>query len=876
MVPTLHREDRSDAGAFAPIERHRLVERLAASPDYPVVLLIAPAGYGKSVALRQYLGMLNEPTVRFTLRAEHATLLGFLRGLTEALGENAPHVIRALAGAYERNTASAKRGTDLADWLHAHLESFSGVIAIDDLHLGDGDPEVARFLTALIERTKGRIRWVLASRSTTGLPVGTWLAYRDADLPIDEDDLRFTLDEAREAALGLGLVVLDEELEDLLALTEGWPAAMSFALRTSTRSSDLRNVSAITREMIYRLLAEQVYATLDAGERNLLEVAVALPVMDVNVLELAGFDQALTIIESLREHTAFIQEESPGIYHCHDLFHEFLRHQTALGGKRSQQIAYERAARALEASGDVEHAIAAFVAAALPGDVVRLLDRHGFDLLERARGDVIACALEALDEKTRHENATMLALQGTLQAIAGKFARAESLFRRALARAGNDRDLVATVSLRLASLMGNQGRDMHSVLDAVASDEAHRAVYRAEALSLIAARQAIAGDLSSSATTVTIVEGLLPHVDLDARRARILHHLGIVHRHIGNVQQAFERLTEANELASELHFYGVASRTYAVLSNLALHEEDDVTRQLYYAEFAADAATKAGDAFALQTALLQMLSARMRNGDVDQSIVIERRLAMLQTDGLGKRYIAAFQAVRLAWEGRFAEACGLLSACLKELPFGIDWATSAAQHALFLGLDGHRDGSIRQINDVLSLVPSIKVSGRFDLRSVAICQATCALADLANGRPTSAERILRRLSGDDSITRAVAATVKSMMRALRCNDPAEWAEATDTIERLMALGYCDVARLLVASAEKLRPRFETSECSFTLTASECDVLRLLANGLVPKEIAAETKRSVHTVRAHIANAIGKLGCHGRAEAIKSARQRRLI
>jgi ATP/maltotriose-dependent transcriptional regulator MalT len=430
MVRTLHAEDRSEAGAFAPVERPRLLERLTHVATYPVALLIAPAGYGKSVILRQYLALLRIPNARFTLRPEHASLLGFLRGFAEALRESAPHAITALAGAYERNTASPKRGTDLARWMHAHLESFSGIIAIDDLHLADGDPEVAHFLTSLIEETKERIRWILASRSTTGFPVGTWQAYGDAGLPLDEHDLRFTLDEAREAARGFGLAVRDDELEDLLALTEGWPAAMSFALRTSTRSSELRNVSAMTREMIYRLLAEQVYAALDDDERNLLEVAAALPVIDISVLERAGFDRALTTVEGLRQRTAFIYEETPGIYQCHDLFREFLRHQTALGGKRSQQSVHERAARALESSGDVEHAIASYVAAGSSADVVRLLERHGFDLLERARGDVIARALEALDEKTRRENATLLALQGSLQAMIGKFARAESLFRR--------------------------------------------------------------------------------------------------------------------------------------------------------------------------------------------------------------------------------------------------------------------------------------------------------------------------------------------------------------------------------------------------------------------------------------------------------------
>ncbi len=664
MSRTLASEHGREAVAFAPVERPRVVERLHASAAYPIALLIAPAGYGKSIALREYLKTLREPHVRFALRAEHAELLGFLRGLAEALRESAPHAITALAGAYERNTASPKRGTELARWMHAHLESFSGVIAIDDLHVAEGDPEVAKFLTSLIEHSKGRIRWILASRSTSGLPVATWLAYRDADLPVDEHDLRFTLPEVRAAARRIGSAIRDDELGDLLSLTEGWPAAMSFALRTATRSAELRNVSAVTREMIYRLLAEQVYSGLDADERALLEIAIALPVIDVSVLERAGFDRALPLVERLRERTAFIYEESPGIYQCHDLFRDFLRRQSALRGKRAQQSIHERAARALEDSGDVEHAIAAFAAAALPVDVVRLLERHGLGLLERARGDIVARAIEALDERTRRENAAVLALQGTLQAIGGKFARAESLLRRALTRAGNDRDLVATTSLRLASLVANQGGDVTSLLSAVGDDLLQSAAHRAEALSVIAGQRAVSGDSLTAQSAVARVEPLLLEIDSDAVRAKVLHHMGIAFHHLGMASKAFDVLSQSRELAAELHLYGLASRASAVLSNLAVHEEDDVARQLAYAESGADAATKAGDTFALQTALLQMLSAEMRSGNIARSIEIEQRLGAIQTSDLVRRFVALFRSVRLAWEGRFSEAHQLVSLLL--------------------------------------------------------------------------------------------------------------------------------------------------------------------------------------------------------------------
>jgi DNA-binding CsgD family transcriptional regulator/tetratricopeptide (TPR) repeat protein len=858
-----------------PIERTRLVDRLSAASACPITLLIAPAGYGKSVALRQYLGTLDRRSVCFSLRSEHATLLGFVRGFAEAFGEKAPHAIASLAEAYERNISSPNRGADLAQWMRAHLDSFAGVVGIDDLHVAEADPEVAQFLTSLIELTKGTVRWILASRSTTGLPVGTWLAYRDADPVIDECDLAFTSSEAREAANRLGLVLRDDELADILRLTEGWPAATSFALRTSMHSADLRNVTATTREMSYRLLAEQVYKMLDEDERALLEVAIALPSIDIRVLQAAGFDRALTIIERMRERTAFIYEESPGIYRCHDLFRDFLHHQSALNGKRSLQIANDRAARALEASGDVEHAIASYVAAESSADVLRLLERHGFDLLERARGDVVTRAVEALDEKTRRENASVLALQGALQATLGKFSRAESLFRRALAQAGDDRDLKALTSLRLASVIGNQGRSVSSVLDPISSDGGQSASYRAEALSLAAARQLMSGGSVAVGTVASTIESLLPQVDSEITRARILHHLGIINRHAGNIEEAFGWLVQASELATDLHFYGIASRTFAVLSNLALHERDNVEQQFHYAELAAEAATKAGDAFAIEIALLQMLSAQMRKKDVKGSIAIERRLTALQIDPLAHHYVTLFKALRLAWEERFGEAHRLLSGCWLKMPFPVDRASSGCQYALFLALDGRRDASTEQIRRMLAFIPTVKSLGLFDVRALAISRAFCALAELANGRSASAERILRGARSDDSIARLAVSVAKLIVGAWGADGANESPQVAQEVARLTTLGYGDVAGLLAAASRQIVGR-KAPRANVVLTTSERKVLRQLAGGLAPKEIAEETERSVHTVRVHIANAISKLECHGRSEAIRAARRRGLI
>jgi LuxR family maltose regulon positive regulatory protein len=61
-----------------------------------------------------------------------------------------------------------------------------------------------------------------------------------------------------------------------------------------------------------------------------------------------------------------------------------------------------------------------------------------------------------------------------------------------------------------------------------------------------------------------------------------------------------------------------------------------------------------------------------------------------------------------------------------------------------------------------------------------------------------------------------------------------------------------------------------------LSERELEVLRLLAAGLESPEIARELIISVSTARSHIKNIYGKLGVHGRVQAIERARALGLV
>jgi LuxR family maltose regulon positive regulatory protein len=61
-----------------------------------------------------------------------------------------------------------------------------------------------------------------------------------------------------------------------------------------------------------------------------------------------------------------------------------------------------------------------------------------------------------------------------------------------------------------------------------------------------------------------------------------------------------------------------------------------------------------------------------------------------------------------------------------------------------------------------------------------------------------------------------------------------------------------------------------------LSERELEILRLIADGLLNKEIAQQLIISQATVKRHVANIYGKLGVHHRTEAVARARELNLL
>lgn len=874
MIRRVAADGRIDAGgAFAPILRPRIVERIASAATQRIVLIVAPAGYGKSVALRQYLDTLQDvPYVRYDVRAEHDTLLGFVRGFADALLDAAPGARKTVSGAYEKSRSSKTPGLDLAMWMHAHIKTFTGVIAIDDVHAAENDPEVSRFLVSLIDRTKGRASWIIASRSSMDLPVGSWLAYSEMDLNIDEHDLRFTIEEARETAKAARVGVRDEELSEILSMTEGWPTALSFALRTSTRSVDLRNIAASTREMVYRYLAEQVYHSLEDDERTLLKLISYLHEIDLDVLSAAGYAKPKAVMEALRDRVAFVYPDRPGVYRCQDLFRDFLQHQVELEGVFAAERIRCEAARALETAGHVADALDVYARAKACADVVRILGVSGFDLMEHGHADVVQRALDAVPQDLRATNPVVLGMRGLSEAHAGRYDRAESLLSRAMTRS-EDSALTAALAIRLALISINLGRDVTALLEPLLNAELPLHL-RGEIVSLLAVGYANADHATAAKDAITTAETIAEDMDNPGDRAKVLQRLGVAAMRlvlpIGTVQQF---LTTALALAQDNGMCSLAARAGAVLANMALYYENDATRCAWYAQQAMINAGKAGDRIGMQTALGQLIDVELTCGNADRIRKLGQQFAdVAPCDAARMALVIAPRAVAVAWEGNFGEAHRLLSPVLERITENGDHAFYSAVCVLSLIADGQSERASALMKSVL---PRTAVTTPFPYieKQLGIARALCAAGEALDGRVAGASRVLKRLnSAQLPVVQAVRDAVAALLGAAK--NPALRGEVLDRLQTLDTMGHGGVAKLLREAMAKCH-RTDVL-VSIVLTKAEVAVLQALADGQRPKDIALQTGRSVYTIHAHIQNIFEKLGCSGRNEALTEARNRGLL
>jgi ATP/maltotriose-dependent transcriptional regulator MalT len=346
------------------VPRDLLLERLLAElqEPRPVVLVAAPAGYGKTTLTRQLAERLGARLVWLALDRSFDDPRVFLLHLSAALVEGDVQSSDVAPSA----AASTPQTTDALDPLIADLEYVPGrtLLVLDNLH-AVVDPGVLSVIADLVDHVPPAVAVVLTTREDPALPLARWrVSGRLVD--VRADDLRFdSATTARYLALAAHVELGSEELDLVEGRVAGWPAALALlaaSLRRADRPGFTLDSLARSDRYVVDYVLDEVLAGLPASTRDFVtQTAILEDVCGGLCDAVTGRrDGERTLVDLEREGLFLTATADAGWFRYHPLFAGALG--TVLGdGERA--VVEQRAAEWYRGQGllatAVEHALLA-------------------------------------------------------------------------------------------------------------------------------------------------------------------------------------------------------------------------------------------------------------------------------------------------------------------------------------------------------------------------------------------------------------------------------------------------------------------------------------------------------------------------------------
>jgi LuxR family transcriptional regulator, maltose regulon positive regulatory protein len=857
------------------VSRRGLVGRLAAAGRVAVVS--APAGSGKTVLLRSWIGAAGLAGRAAWVPVEAGerdgqrfwlSVVGALRGTSAGSG-----LVRALTAAPELD------GWAVVERLLKDLARLDERVwlVVDDVH-ELRSAEARRQLELLLMRGPEELRFVLATRQ--GVRLGLHRLRLEGELTeIRGGDLRFSLAEAGELFRAAGVELPDSALGMLYARTEGWAAGLRLAALSLAGHEDpgrfAAEFSGSERTVAEYLVAEVLERQSDRVRRLLLVTSVLDRVNGELADLLTGGSGGERVLQELEEANAFVVslDAARSWFRYHRLFADLLRLELRRAVPGEVSGLHRAAGRWLADRGFAVEAIRHAQAAGDWEMAVRLLAGHWPGLLLDGQAGTAHELLAGFPARIAAADAELAALMAADELARGSLEAAERYLGVAeqgsasvpAGQRGQVRVLLGVVRLSLARQRGD--------LPAVA-EEARRLQIMAEAPD--PAQPGLGEDLRALALInlgitevgAALLEEAEPHLEQGVIQAHrigrpFLEFSGLAYQAILEMTRSFAAAAERGRQAVELaRRHGWTDEPAAGIAYMAL-----------------GAVLAWQGRFGEAEPWIQRAERTVRPEAEPAAALMVHYVRGLVELGRGRdrEALAAFQAAermarRLAAPHLLVPpAQGMLLLTLVRLG-----ETERAGHVLAdLSEQGGESGEIRIATAALRLAQD-------DPRA-----ASAALAPVLDGSapvPRWAwliqafvlEAIARDALGDPG------AAGRALERALDLAEPdgalgafllhpAPGLLERHARHRTAHASLLMEVRSLLAGRTPAAAGTGPQRLLEPLRDSELRVLRYLPSDLTAPEIAAELYVSTNTVKTHMRSLYAKLGTHRRHEAVERAR-----
>lgn len=870
------------------VPRQRLIERLNNSliTDCKLTLISAPAGFGKSTLVCDWLESINIPIAWLTLDERDKDPARFLTYLVAALQNVKPGI-----GLNLQTILQSPQPLQIENILTLLINEISIIednflIVLDDYHAIDS-PQVDQSLDFIIEHQPTKMHLVITTREDPDLPLAR-LRARGQCIELRATDLRFTNSETVEFFNRImKLNLSDQDIDALETRTEGWIAGLQMAAISLQGLQDTESfIQSFTgsHRFVMDYLLEEVLHRQPENIQTFLQKTSILDRMcgtlcDAILQDPSGSSQS--ILEYLERVNLFITplDNERRWYRYHHLFASLLRKR--LG----QSLTPEELARlnilASEWFENNDMTLEAFRHAAAANDIeraIRLMESNKMPLYLRGTVTTILDWLVTLPDSVLNaqpalwwKQAELLVLNGQMTGVEEKLQAAEAALTTLTPSTGG---------------LDNTTRDLLGKIAAIRSNLAV-AQQNAETV-IVHANRAL--------------EYLLP--DNLPFRSSVIRDMGFAYNLLGNRAEAGRSFAEALSISKVS-----GDVVEPLLSTIGLAQVYELENQLYLAdEYYQRILPKISDYSILNAGVVYIGMARIHyqwnNLDtaekyVEQSLQLAQQFSQIPHRLFTSKLLLAH--LKLA-RGDLENSSAILTqteqiARQYNFPYRIPNVISERVMILL------RQGDLAAA-DQLTLQHDIPISR--------------ARVLLAQGNPSAALSLLESFRKQMEAKNWQDERLKTIaLQAVALHLYGKKKKALEHLEEAMALAepngfirlFLDegapmaellstatfqgihrdyVTRLLIAfeseTTEKQpqasipgsRPSLSESPLVEPLSPRELEILRLLAKGLSNQQICQHLYLALDTVKGHNRKIFDKLNVKSRSEAVARARELGLL
>jgi LuxR family transcriptional regulator, maltose regulon positive regulatory protein len=523
------------------VSRPRLFAQLDAGARKKLTLVSAPAGFGKTTLVSEWIG--ERAVAWLSLDARDNDVGRFLTYVVAALQSAAPGVG---AGAVEAlRSAQAPAAEPLLTALVNDVAELAGdlVLVLDDYHVIETEA-VDEAVAFLIEHLPAQMHVLITTREDPDLPLAR-LRVRDHMVEIRAADLRFTTEES--AAFLNEVMDLGLSADDVAALgwrTEGWIAGLQLAalsMQGRDDASSFIRAFAGDHRYVVDYLVEEVLARQPERVRSfLLHTSVLERLCGPLCDTVTGQEGCGALLETLERGNLFLipLDDRRRWFRYHHLFADVLRAHLADESPALVARLHARASVWYEADGALDDAVRHALAGEDFGRAAAFIEKLGPELRGSYRNATLLAWLRAIPDRVLRsrpvlsvEYARAATEVGDFQVGEARLRDAEAWLEAAASEAGQ----------QVAGGAANEGE----VPGVPATPGTTAPVARAEALRAVAAKIATArtflaqaqGDVVGTVSHAGRALELLPPDDV-FERGVIGSLLGLAHWSNGALEEA--------------------------------------------------------------------------------------------------------------------------------------------------------------------------------------------------------------------------------------------------------------------------------------------------------------------------------------------------